>query len=126
MLFIDKALERGFYMPKKKEMSKARLPITYSLDSKILNEAIEYVQILFSEKDQFPMFHSLQYIKESAEVAISLAKKYKQSETETEILLLAIWFYMSGFKINPKNFKREGVNICKTFLIQKNIQKKRF
>jgi hypothetical protein len=106
-------------------MSKARLPITYSLDSKILNEAIEYVQILFSEKDQFPMFHSLQYIKESAEVAINLAKKYKQSETETEVLLLAMWFYMAGFKINPKKFEHESVNICETFLTQKKYPKEK-
>jgi hypothetical protein len=105
-------------------MSKARLPITYSLDSKILNEAIEYVQILFSEKDQFPMFHSLQYIKESAKVAINLAK-YKQSETETEVLLLAMWFYMAGFKINPKKFEHESVNICETFLTQKKYPKEK-
>lgn len=107
------------------EMNKARLPITYSLDSSILNESVDYIQILFSEKDEFPMFHSLQYIKESAEVAIKLAKKYKQSETETEILLLAIWFYISGFKINPKKFKQESVNICKIFLTEKKYPEKK-
>lgn len=107
------------------EMNKARLPITYSFDSSILKEAVEYVQVLFSEKEKFPMFHSLQYIKESAEVAINLANKYKQSETETEILLLAIWFYMAGFKINPKKFEQESVNICETFLIEKKYPKKK-
>lgn len=106
-------------------MNKARLPIRYSLDSTILNESIEYVQSLFSVKEQFPIFHNLQYINESAEVAVKLMAKYEQDESENEILLLAIWFYLSGFNFNPKKFKQESIRLCNEFLESKKYPKEK-
>jgi hypothetical protein len=106
-----------------KEMNKARLPITFSIKSTILNEAIEYVQTIFSEKEKSPVFHGLHYINEAAEVAVELADEYEQSNTEKEILLIAIWFYFSGFKTNPKAFGPESIRICNAFLLDNNYSK---
>ena len=101
-------------------MEKARLPIKAGVDSKILQRAIANVRAIFSEEDNFPVFHSSAHIKECAEVADKLADAYDLPAEEKEPLLLAVWFFFSGIKANPKNYEQESRRLAEEFLTENN------
>ncbi|MEP5613855.1 MAG: Pycsar system effector family protein [Cyclobacteriaceae bacterium] len=92
-------------------------------ESEILNDSIAYVHSLFIRDDEIQLFHGLQFIKETVEEVTKLAVVSGLSEDDREILLLAAWFYFSGFPETPKKFAKKSVEIVQDFLTEKEFSK---
>lgn len=89
---------------------------------KILEEDLPaHVYKIMINKDNTPLFHNYDHIKELCEVASDLLKNFDLDATDEANLYLALWFYHSGFSVRSKNFSEESVSLARKFMEAKSF-----
>ncbi|MGB3465421.1 MAG: Pycsar system effector family protein [Cyclobacteriaceae bacterium] len=76
------------------------------------------------KKDNIPLFHHYDHIYELNNVASKLLKKFELSEREEENLMIAVWFYYTGFSKKFKNFMDESTAYARKFMEKESYDEK--
>lgn len=100
-------------------MKESSIPVEPKADNDLIEEAAHYVQSLFDKHRSLSAFHTIDHAKEIAAVAYDLAQEYDLEEHEQETLMLAAWFYFSGFTRKVRNFQVASSEIAREFLTGK-------
>ncbi len=92
----------------------------------ILKEAEQHIKNLFSlHKNELLLFHNLGYIKKTVSYANQLCEMEDISPMERENILLAAWFFSSGYLIDYVDNRRQSLRIAHEFLEDKKLEAER-
>lgn len=84
-----------------------------------LEKAEKYIfRKLKKELPKYLYYHSIGHVKDVLNAAVNLAKVEKISETDFQLLKIAVLLHDSGFTITVKNHEKSGCHIAKEILPQ--------
>jgi predicted metal-dependent HD superfamily phosphohydrolase len=94
------------------------------IDKALVNEVSNYVIRLLQEKlPDTILFHDVNHARYVAEKAEYIGKGARLNENDLNLVVICAWFHDVGFVVDPNNHEEEGVNIAKSFLESKGVEK---
>ena len=84
----------------------------------IVRSASRYVRtVIHDHLPSWALYHDLSHTREVVRTCAVIARSYRLSAGETEILLLAAWFHDIGYSITARGHEEASVKIAEEFLL---------
>ncbi len=92
----------------------------------ILVEVKEHVNQLFKKQSSAQLvYHTFNHILETLDVSEKIVESYDLSDSDKEVLFLAVWFQNTGYLIDYKNHEQESISLASEFLGNQNYPEDR-